>query len=329
MAQLRILVAGATGYIGRDVVRELVGRGHEVTALLRTSIDTAHNPIIDTALEGARRALWPTEGLGALAMHNNVDVVISCIASRTGVARDAWRVDHDANLALLTMAQGAGAKRFVLLSAICVQKPRLAFQLAKLEFEQALASSGIDYAIVRPTAYFKSLSGQIERVRGGKPYLMFGNGELTACKPISARDLAAFIAQHTEAPAAANAVLPIGGPGPAITPREQGELLFELTGTPPTFRRVPPGMFTLVASLLTPLGWLLPSLRAKAELARIGHYYATESMLVWDAENARYEADQTPSFGSDTLREFFAHALETGLAGQELGDQRVFSRSQD
>ena len=48
----------------------------------------------------------------------------------------------------------------------------------------------------------------------------------------------------------------------------------------------------------------IPALAAKAEYARIGRYYATESMLVWDPARHRYDADATPSTGSDTL---FSH----------------------
>jgi divinyl chlorophyllide a 8-vinyl-reductase len=64
--------------------------------------------------------------------------------------------------------------RFVLLSAICAQKPLLAFQHAKLAFEAALIDSGLTYSIVRPTAFSKSLSGQVERVKRGRPFLVFG-----------------------------------------------------------------------------------------------------------------------------------------------------------
>ena len=60
------------------------------------------------------------------------------------------------------------------------------------------------------------------------------------------------------------------------------------------------------------------------EFARIGKYYATESMLVWDPEKQEYNADMTPSYGSDTLDAFFKKAIEKGLKGQELGDQAVF-----
>lgn len=62
-----------------------------------------------------------------------------------------------------------------------------------------------------------------------------------------------------------------------------------------------------------------------AEFSRIGKYYGTESMLVWDAERQRYNADATPSFGKDTLEEFFRKAmLEDGMKGQDLGDAAIF-----
>jgi uncharacterized protein YbjT (DUF2867 family) len=96
-----------------------------------------------------------------------LDAVISCMASRTGAPGDAWAIDHRAHLNALDAARQAGVRHFVLLSAICVQKPLLAFQHAKLAFEAALIESGLRYSIVRPTAFFKSLSGQIERVRRG------------------------------------------------------------------------------------------------------------------------------------------------------------------
>lgn len=101
--------------------------------------------------------------------------------------------------------------QFVRLSAICVQKPRLAFQHAKLAFEVELQASGLDWTIVRPTAYFKSLSGQVERVRQGKPFLMFGDGTLTACKPIS--DAAAW--RGTARTRRARGVLTTCAPAPA------------------------------------------------------------------------------------------------------------------
>ena len=313
----RVLLAGATGYIGRAVAAELVQRGFDVVAVARAA---ANVPGCNVAIA----SVTDLDALTAASGAARYDVVVSCIASRSGVPRDAWRVDYEANRNLLELAQNRGARRFLLLSAICVQKPRLAFQHAKLAFETELEDSGIDYTIVRPTAFFKSLSGQIGRIRQGKPFLVFGDGTETACKPIGEADLAAFIVDALDDPAARNAILPIGGPGDAVTPRAQGELLFELTGMPPRFRSVSPAIFKVAAAVLAPFGSFWPAARRKAELARIGHYYATESMLVWDEDRQHYDADATPSTGTETLRAFYERALLRGLACQERGDHKVF-----
>ncbi|CTQ49124.1 NAD(P)H-binding protein [Jannaschia donghaensis] len=308
MSELRILLAGATGTIGRAVAAELAGRGHDVTCLVR------HDP--GDLPQAAQASLAVPDGA-------RFDAVVSCIASRTGVATDAWAVDHRANLAVLETARACDATRFVLLSAICVQKPELAFQHAKLAFEGDLRASGLDWTIVRPTAFFKSLSGQVARVRAGKPFLVFGNGRATACKPIGDRDLAAFIADTLIDPSARNAILPIGGPGPAITPLDQVAILSDLLDRPVKTKHLPTRMMDAIVAGLTLAGRVVPRLRAKAELARIGRYYSRESMLVWDAATRTYDADATPEYGAETLRDHYA-ALLDGRRVHDAGHQQVF-----
>jgi divinyl chlorophyllide a 8-vinyl-reductase len=253
-------------------------------------------------------------------------VLLSCLASRTGAPQDAWAIDHRAHVQALDLAQRHGVTQMVQLSAICVQKPLLAFQQAKLAFEQVLVDSGLNYSIVRPTAFFKSLSGQVERVRQGKPFLLFGDGRLTACKPISDDDLGDYLAGCVDEPARHRRVLPIGGPGPAITPREQGERLFALLGRPPRFKQVPVGLMDAIIALLGLAGRVVPALAAKAELARIGRYYATESMLVWDAAAGRYDEQATPSWGRHTLWDHYAALVrgDTAHSDTERGDHAVF-----
>jgi divinyl chlorophyllide a 8-vinyl-reductase len=75
---------------------------------------------------------------------------------------------------------------------------------------------------------------------------------------------------------------------------------------------------------LSAAGRVIPSPRDKAELARIGRYYATESTLVWDAKAGRYDADATASTGSDTLFEHYARVV-AGEASVERGAHSVFS----
>ena len=319
---------GATGTIGRATVAALVQRGHEVVCLVRARPGAAEpsteraSPFDAVAVRVVDLADPSSLARDGFA-REQFDAVVSCMASRTGAPKDAWAVDHQAHLNVLEAAQSAGVGHFVLLSAICVQKPLLAFQHAKLAFEAALIESGIRYSIVRPTAFFKSLSGQIERVKSGRPFLIFGDGTLTACKPISDGDLADYIADCLTDAERWNRILPIGGPGPAITPRQQGEALFEMLGRPPKFQSAPPAMLSAIISLLSTLGRVAPPLAEKAELARIGRYYATESMLVWDPAKGRYDADATPSTGSETLFDYY-RAVLSGQAQVERGDHAVF-----
>ena len=327
---LRVFVLGATGTIGRAAVTALLQQGHEVVCLVRAKAGVGGALTPDGSarlLEGAALRIGDVRDPQSLARNGfageRFDVLLSCLASRTGAPADAWAIDHQAHSHALKAAQQAGVQHVVLLSALCVQKPLLAFQQAKLAFESELVASGLNYSIVRPTAFFKSLSGQLERLRQGKPYLMFGNGELTACKPISDRDLGQYLAQCITDRALHRRILPIGGPGPALTPRQQGEMLFAALGRTPRFKQVPVGLLDAIVGVLGAAGRLIPPLRDKAELAKIGRYYATESMLVLNPQTGRYDADATPSTGSDRLQDFYAD-LAAGKVQIERGDHAVF-----
>ena len=326
----RILVLGATGTIGQAAVKSLLREGHEVVCFIRAKAGVNGQLTLQdwqAKMPGAIFRTGDVTDAKSLTQdgfaNEHFDTLMSCLASRTGNPKDAWAIDHTAHMLALKVAQEAGVKHFVLLSAICVQKPLLTFQHAKLAFEDALVKSGMRYTIVRPTAFFKSLCGQIDRVRKGKPFLLFGDGQLTACKPISDPDLGNYLAQCVSDPALHNRILPIGGPGPAITPLQQGEYLFALLGKTPKYSHVPVKMMDLIIGALSLLGHVIPPLANKAELARIGRYYATESMLVWDAAQDRYDADATPSTGRETLWDCYQD-LVSGKTSLERGDHAVF-----
>lgn len=317
----RVFVLGATGTLGRAAVRALAHQGHEVACLVRPAYADKASP------QGVSVRFGHVTDRQSLARDGfrgeRFDVLVSCLASRTGSPTDAWAIDHQAHIDALAAARNAGVTHVVLLSAICVQRPRLAFQHAKLAFETALIESGFTYSIVRPTAFFKSLSGQVARVQQGKPFLVFGDGRLTACKPISDDDLADFLVGCLDDESRHNKVLPIGGPGEAITPLQQGEELFRLLGRAPKFRHVPVLLLDTIVAALATSGRLVPKLADKAELARIGRYYATESMLALNPATGRYDAAATPSTGSDTLFDFYARLI-AGTATVERGDHAVF-----
>ncbi len=322
---MRVLVPGASGTIGRATVAALASHGHDVVGLVRKGAQAK----LSALAEFAGATIVESEVTEKELLLRDVfsgarfDAIVSCLASRTGAPRDAWAIDHRAQLNLLDLAKESRVSQFVLLSAICVQMPLLEFQRAKLAFEAALRASGLRWSIVRPTAFFKSLSGQAQRVRDGRPFLVFGDGKLTACKPISDRDTGEFLARCLTDESLANRILPVGGPGNAITPLDQGEMLFSAFAMKPRFRHVPVAMIDAIIGGLSIAGFLSSGAAEKAELARIGRYYATQSMLVLDETTGRYSAALTPTFGADTLEAHYRR-LAHGEVDVGLGEHAVF-----
>ena len=88
--------------------------------------------------------------------------------------------------------------------------------------------------------------------------------------------------------------------------------------------QVPIQIMTGAIKIFDVLSGFFPSLKDTAEFAKIGKYYASESMLVMNPETEEYDASLTPSYGTDTLEAFFQKCITEGMEGQELGDAAVF-----
>jgi divinyl chlorophyllide a 8-vinyl-reductase len=333
-ADTRVVIFGATGYIGRYVAREFARQGHEVVAFARERSGVKGKQCADelrasfAADEGNSRVAFgdvtkPDSVASAFAVGDGTEknftntIAVSCLASRTGGIADSNAIDFDATLNTLNAARAAGAKHFILLSAICVQKPLLEFQRAKLRFEAELQKAAeedpeFSYSIVRPTAFFKSLAAQVSTMKKGWSYIMFGDGALSKCNALSEADLARFMALCASDPEKRNAILPVGGPDEPMTPREQAEIAFRAMGKPGKYQGVPIGIMDAAIGALDGLSKIFPNLTDAAEFGRIGKYYATEDMV-------------GPPFGTDTLERFFATAVKDGgMEGQDLGDANYF-----
>jgi divinyl chlorophyllide a 8-vinyl-reductase len=100
-------------------------------------------------------------------------------------------------------------------------------------------------------------------------------------------------------------------------------MLFDLMGKPPKFKRVPVALLDVIIAVLSTLGRVVPALAVKSELARIGRYYATESMLVLNPDTKAYDESATPSYGTQTLMAYYADVIKQQRSVQ-LGDHSVF-----
>lgn len=323
----RVVVAGATGYIGRAVVRDLVQRGVPTTSLVRT--ETEITGLTAKYLEGSE--ILRCEASDRVSIEKALqdvspDAVICCLASRSGVVRDSWAVDYQASLNVLNALQDLRKKdsQFVLLSAYCCGKPLLQFQFAKLKLEEEIRKSHVSHSIVRPTAYFKSLDGQLENVRKGNQIVYFGDGTCAA-NAISDRDLASFLVDCALKPRAIGMLdqtRNLGGPDvPPIPKREQGMLIYETLNVPAekrNFVSVPVGLLDGVIGTFAALETLFRALRLEslttrfedaAEIARIVKYYATEPMVATGPGEV---------YGTMTLRDHFEAIAQRGGKLEEV-----------
>lgn len=323
------IIAGATGYIGKAVVRESVRQGYNTIALVR---DASKADNYKTFFEGAEVVQCDVQDLDALKKTmidikakngGNVEAIVSCLASRNGLKKDAYAIDYQATLNCLESGRDkdVGARHFVLLSAFCVKNPWLQFQQAKLKFEAALAEQNdLTWSIVRPTAFFKSVSGQLEVVQGGKPFVMFGDGEVTRCNPISEADLATYLVDCIVDKSRENKIINLGGPDEPLTMKKQGEMLFKAVGKEPNFFYAPLWLFDVI---IDSLQWLADTFNSEkiedaAELGRIGKYYAVEDMLTTEPDE---------KFGSMTLQE---HYNKIAVEGQEYDPYTsMFAKAQN
>jgi divinyl chlorophyllide a 8-vinyl-reductase len=296
----KIFVAGSTGYIGKNVVKYALDNGFDVVIAKRHSDNKPSQ--LNKKLKVIKISNKDNNWIADL---EKVDVIISCLASRTGEPKDAHLVDYELNCLLLEKAKALKCSQFILLSAICVQKPRLAFQFEKLAFEEKLKKSGLNFSIVRPTAYFKSLSGQVENIKKGKPYVYFGDGQITQCNPISEKDLSLYILSCINDKTKWQKILPIGGPKQSLTPKDIGKILFEIFEVSPKYKSFPTKILDVIRVLLLIISPLSNWAKNKSELIKIAKYYATESMLIWDETKKCYDSNMTPSTGKDTLRDYF------------------------
>lgn len=314
------VIAGATGYIGKSTVRESVRQGYKTVALVRDKkkVESDEGKLLyGTFFEGADvvecdvcdpEKLTETFKDISSRYNGNIDAVVSCLASRSGIKKDAYAIDYQATLNCLESGRAVGARHFVLLSAFCVKNPWLQFQQAKLKFEAALqAQKDMTYSIVRPTAFFKSVSGQLEVIQSGAPFVMFGDGEVTRCNPISEADLATYLIDCISDKSKMNKVINLGGPDEPLTMKKQGEMLYAAIGKEPNFFYAPLWLFDVI---IDSLQWVADTFQSEkfenaAELGRIGKYYAVEDMLT---------TDPSEKFGTMTLQE---HYNKIAVEGQE------------
>ncbi len=181
----KVLVAGATGYLGQYLVKELKTRGFWVRVLIRNEAQKAKFESVDDFFIGQ-----VTEPDSLKGITKDIDWVFSSIGiTRQKDGMTYMGVDYQGNSNLLKEALQDRVEAFQYISAIIGDQLRhLKIFEAKEKFVDELQSSGIKHCIIRPNGFFSDMKDFLNMAKGGRVYL-FGDGNFKL-NPIHGADLA-------------------------------------------------------------------------------------------------------------------------------------------
>ena len=185
MHKKKVLVAGASGYLGKYLVKELKDRNHKVRVLIRKESQMNLFNDVDDFFIGEITKLHTLKGVC-----ENIDWVFTSVGiTRQKDGLTYMDVDYKGNANLLSEAKRAKVDSFLYVSAIGGDKLRhLKIFEAKERFVDELIDSGLNYTIMRPNGFFSDMRDFLNMAKKGKIYL-FGNGEFKL-NPIHGQDLA-------------------------------------------------------------------------------------------------------------------------------------------
>ena len=242
-----IAVVGATGVLGREVVRVLKARGHDVRAVVR-DVSRAQK----LGADELRAADALDSGSIAHALDGATHVFSSVGASvspEPGAGRASFlKVDVPAHRNLIAEASRAGVRRFVYVSVHASQERRdVAYFRAHAEVEDMARSSGMSWGVARPTGFFTAFAQFLDlAAKGAVPEI--GNGAVRT-NPIHPADLAEVCADLLQSDG--DEARDLGGPETFARHRIV-ELAFEAVGKPVRVRRVPVWLARAASAVMRP-----------------------------------------------------------------------------
>lgn len=201
----RICVAGGTGQVGRDVVRQAVAGGHGVAVLCRNPPPSG----APARTAGAEYfAADVATGMGLAAALAGADVVIDCLEGRSGKALKDFA---DSGARLLAAAQDAGVARAVMLSIVNCDRSSLGYYAAKAAKERVYERSGLETVALRATQFHTLLAAIFS---AGSKLRIIPVVAGARFQPIAPADVAAALLEEVLQPATGrqHSVRTIGGP---------------------------------------------------------------------------------------------------------------------
>ncbi|MCD2498352.1 SDR family oxidoreductase [Microbacterium nymphoidis] len=284
----RVLVAGATGYVGRHIIARLHEENFLVRAVVR-DMKRATRPgrFGAPALDGlVDEWVLAPDGLDDVrdTTMDGVDHVISTL----GVTRqkaDPWDIDFLVNLRYLELAEQARVSSFLYVGVMNAARGTSAVSRAKHAFMTALTRSPVPAQIVNPSGYFSDLTEIYDLARRGVA-LGLGDGDVVLT-PIHGADLADFCVTRLDA---GRGTWDVGGPE-ALTYRDIVLRAFAAAGRKPRYMSVPRPVATAAvwtADRISPrTGSLTRFFLEGMETDSVGSLYGTHTLSEYFASLSR------------------------------------------
>ena len=239
---MKVVLAGACGKLGSEILKSLLKAGYEVVA---ADMVEAFPEGTDTdAFTFQKLDVTSPEALKGLC--DGADAVITTVGlTKTSATTTNYEIDYQGNLNLLNEAKAAGVPRFIYISVIKADKaPDVPMVHAKYLMEEELKKSGLQYVIHRPTGYFYDI------VKVFRPMIEKGEVTLLGKEPVHANvvhtpDFADFIVAHIDDK---NVTYNVGGKE-TWSYEEIARMCFDAAGKEPVIKRAPAFLFDILANL--------------------------------------------------------------------------------
>ena len=278
MKTKKILLAGATGYLGTYIAKELQKQEYPTKIVVRNKNKVPYDAsYFETVIAGVTNP----ESLNGIM--DGTDTVISTIGiTRQKDGLTYMDVDYQGNMNLLREAMKAGVKKFIYVSALNGEKlTHLKIGEAKEKFVQALQTSGMDYCILRPNGFFSDTTEFLKMAKKGKAEL-FGDGSYRM-NPIHGKDLAEVC---VNAITSKEKTIEVGGPE-VFTHKEIVELAFKTLGKKPKISYMPEWLRKTIL-------WFVRTFTSSKTYGPVEFFFTVLAMDM-----------VAPEYGKQTLSEYF------------------------
>ena len=241
---MKVVLAGAFGNLGAEILKCLCAAGHEVIAA-----DLKERPIEGCEGKYTFKAINATKPETLAGLCDDAEVVITTMGlTGASTAVTSYDIDYQGNMNLYAECKKAGIKKFNYISVISCDEPgaeKVPMLHAKYLVEQEIKKEPMDWIIYRPTGYFYDIAKVFKPyIDKGEMQLLKGYGGVKA-NVVDCPDFAQFIVDHMMD---TNVTYNVGGKE-TYTYEEMAQMCFDAAGKPMKIKWAPIWLFGILANL--------------------------------------------------------------------------------